>query len=164
MNSHKKDISKKRGKPSLRVSHSREEEMERGQIWSVDVLLAVIIFVSVILIFYVAMTSNQKPNIQDLEAEAENIKVEIEQNHEIGFITNDEVDMSKFLAFRDNVTVDYNAMKQKMGVKGDFCLFYEDEGYVVIIPTSDGNKTVGIGSSNISIGGQPCGLPIPVIP
>ena len=42
-------------------------------------------------------------------------------------------------------------------VKGDFCIFYEDsDGNIIILD----NKT-GIGSSDVIVGGYPCGTDIP---
>ena len=160
----RKRVSKKRGAPrktQKKVSVKREkEEMDRAQVWSVDVLLAVVIFVAVILIFYTTMTARQGPKTKDLQAEAESLKVELEQNHEVGFIVDDEIDETKLIAFINNDTDNYTLLKQKLGIKGDICLFFEDtDGNVVILNTPDGNKT-GIGNSNIIIGGQPCGVPI----
>jgi ribosome assembly protein YihI (activator of Der GTPase) len=157
-----KRVLKKRRTQNLKVSHNKEsEKMERGQVWSVDVLLAVVIFVSVILIFYVTMSSRQKPDIKELQAESSSLKLELEKNHELSFILNDQVDELKFQAFVDNATDNYTALKQKLGVKGDFCIFYEDaEGY--IIPINDSNNLlVGVGNGNISIAGIPCGSALP---
>jgi hypothetical protein len=155
-----KRVLKKRRTPNFKVSDSMEKKkMERGQVWSVDVLLAVVIFVSVILIFYVTMSSRQKPDIKELQAESGSLKLELEKNHELSFLVSDQVDEAKFQAFADNITDNYTAVKQKLGVKGDFCIFYEDsEGN--IIPVGN-NNLVGVGNGNISIGGTPCGSPLP---
>jgi hypothetical protein len=154
-----KRVLKKRRTPNLKVSHNKEsEKMERGQVWSVDVLLAVVIFVSVILIFYVTMSSRQKPDIKELQAESSSLKLELEKNNELSFILNDQVDELKFQAFMDDVSTNYTAVKQKLGVKGDFCIFYEDaEGNIIPIGN---NLLVGVGNGNISIGIDPCGQAI----
>lgn len=153
----KRRFSKKRKRPTKKVSQKRhKEEMERGQVWSVDVLLAVVIFIAVILVFYVTMTAKQKPGLKDLEIEAVDLKIELEKNPEFGFIVEDEVDSERFQAFIDNATYNYTALKEKLGIKGDFCLFYEDSnGNLILI----GNRT-GIGASAVSIGGYPCGSAI----
>ena len=155
-----KRVLKKRRTPNLKVSHNKEsEKMERGQVWSVDVLLAVVIFVSVILIFYVTMSSRQKPDIKELQAESSSLKLELEKNNELSFILNDQVDELKFQAFVDDATDDYTALKQKLGVKGDFCIFYEDaEGNIIPINDSTHNRLlVGVVNGNISIDVTPCG-------
>ena len=128
--------------------------MRKGQVWSIDILLAVVIFVSVILIFYVTMVPRQKPQMKDLEAESGALKLELEKNNEFGFLIDDEVNDAKLQAFIDNATANYSALKKKMGVKGEFCLFYEDsEGNVVPIGSGD---LVGVGNSSIIVAGDNC--------
>lgn len=154
----KRRVSKKRGKPRVNFSERRKkEEMERGQVWSVDVLLGVVIFVSVILIFYVTISAKQKPGIEDLEIEASNLKTEFEKNYELGFIKADEVNETKFEEFVNLTEKNYSEVKQKLGIKGEFCIFYEDnDGNIILI----GNKT-GVGnSSKIYIAGTLCGSDI----
>jgi len=128
--------------------------MGKGQVWSIDILLAVVIFVSVILIFYVTMVPRQKPQMKDLEAESGALKLELEKNNEFGFLIDDEVNDAKLQAFIDNATANYLALKKKMGVKGEFCLFFEDsEGNVVPIGS---NNLVGVGNSSIIVAGDNC--------
>ncbi len=128
--------------------------MGKGQVWSIDILLAVVIFVSVILIFYVTMVPRQKPQMKDLEAESGALKLELEKNNEFGFLIDGEVNDTKLQAFIDNATANYSALKKKMGVKGEFCLFYEDsEGNVVPIGS---NNLVGVGNSSIIVAGDNC--------
>ncbi len=156
-------ISKKRELPVSEASRlrrkdtRRKEKMERGQVWSVDVLLAVVIFISVILVFYVTMTSKQKEGLGDLESEASDLRVALEQNRDFGFIQSDEVDDDKFQAFTGNTTDNYEALKNQLGIKGEFCVFLEDsDGRIVFID----NKP-GVGNSSILIDGYPCGQTIP---
>jgi hypothetical protein len=158
----KKRILKKRYGSGLKDSDNQEiEEMDRGQVWSIDVLLAVVIFVSVILIFYVTMVPRQKPQMKDLEIESGALKLELEKNNEFGFITNDEVNSTKFQAFIDNATANYTDLKKKLGVKGEFCLFYEDsDGNVVPISLNDTMQLIGVGNSSIKVAGFNCGSQI----
>lgn len=153
----KKTESKKRG-ASLKKNTSKKgkEEMEKAQVWSVDVLLAVVIFVAVILIFYTTMTARQGPELTDLESEAGSVKTELEQNHELGFITQGEINDSKLEDFVNMTEENYTEIKEKLGIKGDFCIFYEDtQGNIILID----NKT-GIGGADILIGGYECGIKI----
>ncbi|KYK26064.1 hypothetical protein AYK26_01295 [Euryarchaeota archaeon SM23-78] len=156
--------SKKRRKPTRRASKKRkEEEMGRAQVWSVDVLLAVVIFISVLLIFYVTMNRNQEGGLQTLEPQAEQLKTQLEQNHEYGFVIGDDIDEKKFKAFADNTSTEdlYKELKKKLGVTGEFCIYFEDaDGNLLILNTSKGNKT-GLGDSDVIVGGTPCGQPIP---
>lgn len=134
--------------------------MRKGQVWSIDVLLAVVIFVSVILIFYVTMVPKQKPQMKDLEAESEGLKLELEKNYDIGFLVNDQVNDTRFRAFVHNATTNYTDLKKKLGVKGEFCLFFEDsEGNIVPIDNTTASL-VGVGNSSIIIAGDNCGTQI----
>ncbi|MBN2052041.1 hypothetical protein JW756_00900 [Candidatus Woesearchaeota archaeon] len=148
-------------------SKEAEEEMRRGQVWSIDVLLAVVIFVSIILIFYVTMTSRQKPQLKDLEIESSNLKIELEKNQDIGFLQNNQVNDTKFQMFISNATEDYDSLKEKLGIKGDFCMFYEDsDGFIVLIRNNQSTNIsrmnlTGIGSPDLCVGGYKCGTNIP---
>jgi len=161
-------IIKKRAEPVRRVSNAKEsEEMGRGQVWSIDVLLAVVIFVSIILIFYVTMTTRQKPQLKDLEIESGNLKIELEKDQELGFLEDNQVNETRFQAFLGNATDDYAGIKEKLGVKGDFCMFYEDaDGNIIIISNNMTTNTTrvnitGIGSPDLCVGGYKCGTNIP---
>ena len=124
--------------------------MERAQVWSVDVLLAVVIFVAVILVFYTSMTQKQEVKVEDLEAEASSLKAELEQNHDISFLKEEEVNQTRL---EDFSTKDYDELKKELGIKGEFCIFYEDEeGNLVLV-----NNKAGIGKGDINICGTPCG-------
>ena len=146
-----------------RIKHSDKKEtgaMRKGQVWSIDVLLAVVIFVSVILIFYVTMVPKQKPQMKDLQAESEGLKLELEKNYDVGFIVNDEINDTRFQVFIHNATANYTALKKKLGVKGEFCLFFVDsEGNIVPIDNTTASL-VGVGNSSITIAGDPCGSTI----
>jgi len=96
--------------------------------------------------------------MKDLETESGALKLELERNNEFGFLINDEVDDAKLQAFIDNASANYSALKKKLGVKGEFCLFYEDsEGNIV--PIGSGNL-VGVGNSSIIVAGDNCGSTI----
>jgi hypothetical protein len=146
-----------------RTRHSDKKEIDamgKGQVWSIDVLLAVVIFVSVILIFYVTMVPRQKPQMKDLEAESEGLKLELEKNYDVGFLVNDEVNDTRFQAFVKNATENYTALKKKLGVKGEFCLFYEDSNGNIVPIDNTTDSLVGVGNSSLTIGGDPCGTAI----
>ncbi len=80
-----KEKHKKRFGVGQKTVSSREnaEKMERAQIWSIDVLLAVVIFISIIMIFYVTLGSNDKLSIKELQGEASKLRVELEKNPQL---------------------------------------------------------------------------------
>ena len=128
--------------------------MGRGQIWSIDVLLAVVIFVSIMIIFYVTITANSRPSIKDLQSEATFLKTELENNPTYSFMKQDEVNNTKLDQFVDVASIDYESVKEELGVRGDFCIYLEDEnGNLVLLKD---NRT-GIGSGAVNITDTPCG-------
>lgn len=134
-------------------SEMRDDEMDRAQVWSIDVLLAVVIFISIILIFYVTINSKQGPKLKSLEQDAANLKSELEKHPELSFLDADEINYTKLQNFSDEVSTNYSEVKEKLGIRGEFCIFYEDEqGNLVLVD----NRT-GIGSGDVNISGTPCG-------
>ena len=78
----------------------------------------------------------------------------LEKNQDLGFISEDEIDEEKLKAFVANATPEnYESLKEELGIRGDFCIFYEDvEGNIILIE----NRT-GIGHSAVLIDGYECG-------
>lgn len=146
-------------KKKRKVSKKRKkEEMGRAQVWSIDVLLAVVIFISVILVFYVSMVSRQKPGLKELETQAQDLKTEFEKDTGLGFITEDEINQTKFNIFIDNATIDYAGLKRQLGIQGEFCIFYEDaDGNLTMIRVGDKTGVISVGNPEILINGIPCG-------
>jgi hypothetical protein len=135
-----------------------KEQMERAQVWSIDVLLAVVIFLSIIMIFYVSLNSQSKPNIRDLQSEAGFLRTQLEVSQDFAFLTQDQINDTKFQQFADVVTNDYDDTKQKLGMRSDFCIYMEDEdGNLIILKNSAGDNLTGMGSQAINISDTPCG-------
>ncbi|MFH0870204.1 MAG: hypothetical protein V1866_04060 [archaeon] len=155
----KNKVSKKRVRAKEQVSlkeqssERRDGEMDRAQVWSIDVLLAVVIFISIILIFYVTISSKQGPKLNGLQQEAASLKAELEKNPGLSFLDADDINYTRLQNFSDEVSINYSDVKEKLGIRGEFCIFYEDEqGNLVLID----NRT-GIGSGDVNISGTPCG-------
>jgi hypothetical protein len=137
----------------------KKEDMDRAQIWSIDVLLALVIFVAIIIIFYTTISAKQNPKLKDLQIEAGGLKAELEQHPDLGFIRADTIDADRMNNFTKMVESNYTAVKEELGIRGDFCIFFEDESGN-LIPINGKN---GIGNtSEIMIDDsnhipQPCG-------
>jgi hypothetical protein len=133
----------------------KKEEMGKAQIWSIDVLLALVIFVAIILIFYTTINSKQSPGLKEMQIEATSVKATLEKNALIGFINSDKIDSAKLQIFNNRVESDYEEVKEELGLRGDFCIFYEDEEGN-LIPMDD---KIGIGNSTekLLINGKRCG-------
>jgi len=133
----------------------KKEEMERAQVWSIDVLLALVIFVAVILIFYTTLNARQNPGLKELQMEASALKIALEKNTRIGFISSDKIDSTKLQNFSQRVGEDYSGVKEELGIRGDFCIFYEDEeGNLIPV---DGKAGIGNSTDKLLINGKRCG-------
>ena len=86
-----------------------------------------------------------------LEEEANIVLAELtEGNQRISLLGSEEISIEK-LRLLDKM--EYNEIKDMMGVKSDFCIYFEDEDGN-IVETDDINP--GIGSGRIYINGKPC--------
>ncbi|MBN2142572.1 hypothetical protein JW711_04545 [Candidatus Woesearchaeota archaeon] len=133
------------------------EKMERAQIWSIDVLLAIVIFISIMIIFYVTINAKEQPTLKDLQSEAKFINTALENSEDHSFIDNDVVDQAKLDEFAGEASVNYSDVKENLGVIGDFCIYFEDEnGYLILL--EDNRTGIGLGES-VNISDVPCGQP-----
>ena len=56
--------------------------------------------------------------------------------------------------------MNYRDLKGKLGIKNDFCIYFEDEdGNLVNISDLVGIQVAGIGSPNATVSGMMCGNP-----
>jgi hypothetical protein len=132
----------------------------KGQSWSMDLVIAVVIFGFMAVIFYSLLLIQQKPSIEDLRLSAESINEKLEQPlGACGPIIegqNTTLEQLKCLYGQD-----YETVKQQLGVGTDFCIYIQDaSGRVYIIGNSSyGNKT-GFGSPSLILADTPCGQAI----
>ena len=103
--------------------------------------------IAVIIIIKAALTSQTS----SLEQEANIVLTKLTDGHqETSLLNSNEIDVEKL---RKLDKMDYNEIKDRLGVKNDFCIYFEDTtGNIVKID----NTNTGIGSGKIYINGQPC--------
>ena len=123
---------------------------KRGQSWSFDIALAVVIFILTTITFFAFSNSDNTRKLGAVQSEAHYILEHVKaENSPLQIVDNQEVDVVKLQQF---ASTDYEELKEEAGITNDFCIYFEDEdGNVVAI---DGNN--GIGSSTINISGAPC--------
>lgn len=124
--------------------------LKRGQSWSFDISLAVVIFILTTITFFAFSNSDNARKLGAVQSEAhfllEHAKAE---NSVLQIIDGQEVDIEKL---QQLASADYGELKEEFGVSNDFCIYFEDdEGNVVPIEGSN-----GIGSSSINVSGVPC--------
>jgi hypothetical protein len=132
----------------------RKAIMKQSQSGSFDIMIAIVIFIGTIFVFYSAFSNNPESNIKDLESEASIVLENIaSEDPVVGLIEDTEISEEKI---QQLLGEDYELIKEQVRVKNDFCIFLEDQdGKVVYL--SQG--TPGIGSDKIKIGAneESCG-------
>jgi len=124
----------------------------KSQAFSMDIMIALVIFIGTIFLFYSILTGSEEAKTGELEDEAsivlDNIASEDSEVSIVDGITVDEAKLEELLG------MEYSEIKDKLRVENDFCFFLEDEGGNVIY--IEAGKP-GIGSDKIKISDEPCG-------
>jgi hypothetical protein len=134
------------------------EKRGQGQSWSLDIILAFVIFMLIVGIFYTLLSNNKKTTIDDVQLEATTLSGALDSssgvNSSLSIIQKGLVDKDKL---RNLYAEDYVVLKNRFGIRGDFCIYMVDQyGNLVAINTTDGLKN-GFGNGNLSINNIPCG-------
>lgn len=126
--------------------------MKKSQAWSIDVMLAIVIFITTIVLFFVFLSPAQKSNVGELQDEASIVLRDIESaDSDLGIVDGTIVNETKL---QELLGKDYQAIKKSLRIKNDFCIYFEDENGNVI--NIDATHT-GVGSDTITVSDIPCG-------
>jgi hypothetical protein len=138
------------------------EKRGRGQSWSLDIILAFVIFVLIIGLFYALMNSDKTRNTDYLQLEANTISNNLD----------DSTGMNSTLSIMEKGTIDsvkleklfnatYQSIKSQFGIRGEFCIYilYENNKFKPIM--TENGQMYGYGNGNISLNGHPCGSIVP---
>ena len=125
--------------------------VKKSQAVSMDVMLAVVIFIGTIFVFYAIFSANQKSTAEDLEKDASKVLKSVSsEGSDVGIMDGIELDEAKL---EQLLGEDYKSIKERIRVEKDFCIFLEDENGDIIY-LSPGKP--GIGSNKIKISNVPC--------
>jgi hypothetical protein len=132
----------------------------KGQSWSMDLVIAVVIFGFMAVIFYSLLLIQQKPSIEDLRVSAETINLRLEEPvGDCGPILegqNTTLEQLKCLYGQD-----YDEVKQQLGVANDFCIYVQDSsGRVYIITNASYGSKTGFGNPALILADTRCGQTI----
>jgi len=128
--------------------------MDKGQMWSVDVIIGIVIFISILTVFYTTLAGSSGDVTKALQKNADTVLTKFTQDPDLKVITPGNVLNNSKLVELSNLP--YQELKAQLGIAGDFCIYLEDENGR-IIPIGGKN---GLGSSDINISGTPCGDPV----
>lgn len=122
---------------------------KRGQTWSFDLIVAVVIFIIVVGVFYAVLNRSDEGVVdtQALETNAKSISQQLNCDvspvHPPCFIDNGEINQTKLAAV---ASLSYTELKELLGTNQDFCIYFLDE-QTRIIPVIDESKP-GLGNDN----------------
>ncbi|MBS3130504.1 hypothetical protein J4460_07610, partial [Candidatus Woesearchaeota archaeon] len=128
---------------------------KRGQVLSVELLVALTIFFVIVVGFIVLMTWFSPPPLQQLETEATHIGEEVtakESSTQINIAPGNQIAEEKvypLIAAEPDPEIAYEKIRRQLNIKGDFCIFLQDQnGY--LIPMGD-EQVTGIGSPSLQL-------------
>lgn len=125
----------------------------KAQTVSFDALIGVALFVvAVIFFFYMTGKESGGKQAESVEKESEKISEVLvsPQNTTGTLVSGSKVIVEKL---EEISNLDYALLKAHLGVKSDFCIFFEDEKGN-IVPVSE--NRVGIGNAQVNISGVAC--------
>lgn len=117
--------------------------MKKSQAWSMDIMMAFVIFVGTIFVFYSIINNRQTVTNDELKDDASRVLENLNITQDISQI--DEL-----------LKEDYLELKRRLRIKNDFCIYLEDEEGNIININPDDEDQLGIGSGKIYIGDKPC--------
>ncbi len=131
----------------------------RGQTWSTDLVIAVVIFGFMAVIFYSLLVMQNRPSVDDLQTRAQVITEQLEKPvSKCGTVLlNQTVDAEELRCLFNEP---YLQVKNQLQIEGDFCIYLEDSnGNLYIVGNTTTGYRTGFGNPNLIVGGTACGVP-----
>ncbi len=119
----------------------------KGQIISIDLILSLIVFISIIVgFFYLITIFAQSGDTGKIQRESEDLPRGLQSNiSSFSFIKGNRIDVERLLDFSGK---SYKELRDELGVENDFCIYFvDDSGYIIPI-----NNKPGIGSDKVYLG------------
>jgi len=129
--------------------------MKESQAFSMDIMLAVIIFIGTAFFFFTILNQKQGSKAEELQDEASKVlSTIISDDSDVGILNGSEINVEKL----EDLLGNYSNIKNKLRIKNEFCFFFEDEdGNIIFINISETKNFTGIGSGTINVSNIPCG-------
>ena len=129
----------------------------KAQIISIDVVLAIALFLA-ILIFFMSLVSDAfiPEGNSNLNEEAEDIMKKVLNRNSSRLVESSVVNET---LLKDLADEEYPSLKKELRVVSDFCIYFEDDQGNIMNINDAGNPYTkyGIGSEKINLSGIPCG-------
>ena len=135
--------------------------IKKGQTWSVDVLLAVFVFLAIFILFLgITGTMAARQEDRKLKEQSEFISSLVSSEKDFAFVRDNRIDRESLQKLLDLQKQEDGAQKLKemLNVRNDFCIYFEDaEGNLAPITTASGEVYNGIGSPQAKVNDISCG-------
>ena len=129
-----------------------------GQSWSLDIILAFVIFVLVIGIFYAILGNKKEDKTQDLTVESKTVISNLDtsngRNNNLTIIDNGKITDQELVTLYGS---NYDQLKRELGIRGDFCIYIVDQYGNLVTTNVNGEEIGSFGNPNYDVNGQPCG-------
>lgn len=129
------------------------DKREKAQTVSFDALIGIGLFiVAAMLLFYITGRESGVKKSESLEKESEKLAEVIgsPQNVTGTLLSGSKVEQGKL---QEVSNLSYELLKTHLGVKSDFCIYFEDEKGNIVPVTGD---KLGLGSPLVNLSGQAC--------
>ncbi len=121
---------------------------KKAQTWSFDLIVAVVLFIVVVALFYSFLSSRNDVDATTTSLEsgvaqvANLINCDTSSNQDICFITRSRVENAKLTTLTQQ---DYQIIRDALGVRGDFCIFIRDGNGAIRYLNLDNLSSYGSG-------------------
>lgn len=137
--------------------------MRKAQLWSTDVLIGVAIFMGVIALFYASLSLTASTDYPILKDEAQIATHRLLKSDSPIHVTTDENELN-MTRLGELAAMDYGALRDKLGIRGEYCLYLEDSQGRIIPISTQGQKRSGIGNPALNVSGTLCSEDMAVPP
>ncbi|MDD9953125.1 MAG: hypothetical protein OXR66_02210 [Candidatus Woesearchaeota archaeon] len=137
---------------------------EKGQAWSMDLVIGVLIFLLAVGVIYTVLVDFQSSKNADVfQFESEIIAKVIVDEPSLQVAPDNELDMDVLVDIANGDKGNYDTLKQGFGIENEFCIFLQDEEGNLVYIYDGTDKFAGIGSGdgemNLTDENIPCGVP-----
>lgn len=137
---------------------------KRGQTWSFDLIIAVILFIVVVAVFYAFLArDSSSTGAKEQQDFAKSISTQLvcdaTSSDNNCFIKDGAIDEANLISFADT---SYDLLRKDLGVQGDFCVYMvlvDNDGIERIVPFRTNSRNLsGVGSGDFDLSdGVACG-------
>jgi len=126
----------------------RGETMGNGQVWSMDLIIAVVVFLLAVGVFYFLTNHRANADQSKLQIESQLIANKVTGEEAVSIVNGGAVDEQKL---SNLANIPYDELKSRLGLSDDFCIVLLDQNGAVILVGNGTEQRVGIGNGNLTL-------------